>query len=153
MEGYRENRQSTSYNFNLLQYYVQFLSSTRCYKGVKITKLLSFSNQIPFSFYLDHLGRSYLSGRYSFSGKRPLATAAMNVELPPFKNEKHNSESACTFGRDITALNSTLTRLSRTFWRNQRRRGLSSSTPSAWFSTNSSSSSRFSMDASLMMKT
>jgi len=24
MEGYRENRQSTSYNFNFLQYYVQF---------------------------------------------------------------------------------------------------------------------------------
>jgi len=38
------------------------LNSTRCYKGVKITRLLSFSNQIPFYFYL---GRSYLSDRYS----------------------------------------------------------------------------------------
>jgi len=43
-----ENRQSTSYNLSFPRSYVQFLSSTRCYKGV-ITRwslgLLSFSNQ------------------------------------------------------------------------------------------------------------
>ena len=58
------------------------LSSNRCYKGVKIIKFLSFSNQIPFYFYL---GRSYSNGRYSFCGKGPLAIAAMNAELPPSK--------------------------------------------------------------------
>ena len=26
----------------------------------------------------------------------------MNAELPPFKNEEHNSESASTLDRDIT---------------------------------------------------
>ena len=30
--------------FSFLQYYVQSLSSPRCYKGAKITRLLSFSN-------------------------------------------------------------------------------------------------------------
>ena len=40
----RENRQSVSCNFSFLQYYVQFSSSTRCYEGVKITRLLSFNN-------------------------------------------------------------------------------------------------------------
>ena len=92
-----ENQQSTSCNFNFLQYYVQFLSSTRCYEGVKIIKLLSFSNWIPFSFYLGHSG-----DRCLFFEKRPFTIAAMNAELPPFKNGDQNSESASTFDRDIT---------------------------------------------------
>ena len=56
-------------------------------------KLLSFSNKIPFYFYLGRLGCSYSSDRYSVCGKRPLVIAAVNTELPPFKNGEHNSES------------------------------------------------------------
>ena len=70
------------------------LSSTRCNEGVKIIRLLNFSNLVPFSFYLGHSGCSYLSDRYSFFGERPLAIAAMNAE--------HNSKSASTFDHDIT---------------------------------------------------
>jgi len=51
----RENRQSTSYNLR------SNLSSILCYKGMKITRLLSFSNPIPFYFYLGH---SYSSDRF-----------------------------------------------------------------------------------------
>jgi len=39
-----------------------------------------------------------------FFRKGPLAIAAMNVELPPFKNGEHNSESASAIIRYITAL-------------------------------------------------
>jgi len=53
---------------------------------------------------LGHLGRSYSSDRYSFCGKRPLAIAAMNTELPPFKHGEHNSESASTIDCVITPL-------------------------------------------------
>jgi len=60
--------------------------------GVKVIRLLSFTNYIPFSFYLGHSGHSYSSGRYSFCGKRPLAIAA-------------GSESMPTHDRDITPLN------------------------------------------------
>ena len=35
-------------------------------------------------------------------GKKPLAIAAMNVELPPFKNGEHNLESVSTIDRVIT---------------------------------------------------
>ena len=86
----RENRRSISYNLSPILHSI--LSSTRCYKGVKITKLLSFSNKIPFDFYLGHLGCNYSSDRYSVGGKRPLAIAAINAELPPFKNREHNSK-------------------------------------------------------------
>ena len=48
--------------------------------------------------------RGYSSDRYSVCGKRPLALAAMNAELPPFKNEEHNSESASTIDHVITPL-------------------------------------------------
>ena len=61
---------------------------------MKIIRLLSFSNQIPFHFYLGHLGRSYSSDQYSVCGKRLLAIAAMNAELPSAQNGEHNSESA-----------------------------------------------------------
>ena len=64
---------------------------------IKIIRLLSFSNKIPFSFYLDHSGRS---SDIRFFGKRPLAIATMSAELPPFKNGEHNSENASTLGRD-----------------------------------------------------
>jgi len=50
------------------------------------------------------LGGSYLSDQYSVCGKRPLAIAAMNAELPPFKNGEHNPESASTIDRVITPL-------------------------------------------------
>jgi len=80
------------------------LSSTWCYKGVKITRLLNFSNKIPFCFYLGHLGCSNSSDRYSVCGKRPLAIAAMNTELPPFKDGAHNFKSASTIDRVITPL-------------------------------------------------
>jgi len=59
---------------------------------------------MAFSFYLDHSGRSYSNDEYSSFGKRPLTIAAMNAELPPFKNGEHNSESASTLDRDITPL-------------------------------------------------
>jgi len=81
------------------------LSSTQCYKGVKITRLLSFRNKAPFYFYLGHLGYNYSSDRYSVCGSRPLAIAAMNVELPPLKNGEHNSKKASTIDRVITLLN------------------------------------------------
>jgi len=71
---------------------------------MKITRLLSFNNEIPFYLYLGRLGRSYSSDRYSVCGKRPLAIAAMNTELPPFKNGEHNFESASTIDRVITLL-------------------------------------------------
>jgi len=47
-------------------------------------------------FYLAHLGRIYSSDQNSLTEKRPLAIAAMNVDLPPFKKGKHNSESVST---------------------------------------------------------
>ena len=50
------------------------------------------------------MGRSYPSDRHSFCGKRPLAIAATNVELPPFKNGEHNSESASTIDHGVTPL-------------------------------------------------
>jgi len=50
------------------------------------------------------LGRSYSSDRYSVCGKRPLAIAARNAELPRFKNGEHNSESASTIDHAITPL-------------------------------------------------
>ena len=53
------------------------------------------------------------SDRYSFCEKRPLATAAMNAELPPFKNGEHNSESASTNDCVITLLNKSDTVLAR----------------------------------------
>jgi len=34
-------------------------SSTLCYEGVKIIRLLSFSDKIPFPFYSAHPGCSY----------------------------------------------------------------------------------------------
>ena len=71
------------------------LSSIQCHKGVKITRLLSFSNQIPFYLYL---GRSYSSDRRSICGKRPM----MNAELPPFKNGENNYENAATIDFVIT---------------------------------------------------
>jgi len=39
-----------------------------------------------------------------FFGKRSPAIAAMNVELPPFKDGDYNPESASTLDRDITSL-------------------------------------------------
>ena len=39
-----------------------------------------------------------------FVGKIPLATAAVNAELPPFKNGEHNSENASIIDRVITPL-------------------------------------------------
>jgi len=71
--------------------------------GSKERRLLSFSNWIP-SFYWGHSNRSYSSDRYLFCGKRPLAIAAMNAELPPFENGEHNSKSVSTADRDITPL-------------------------------------------------
>ena len=53
---------------------------------------------------MGYLGRSYSSDRYLVCGKRPLAIAAMHVELPPFKYGKHNSESAPKIDRVITPL-------------------------------------------------
>jgi len=53
----RETQQSSSYNFSFLQFSI--LSSTRCYEGVKIIRLLSF-NKLS-------------SDRYSPFEKRPLA--------------------------------------------------------------------------------
>jgi len=50
------------------------------------------------------LVRSYLSDQYSVCGKRPLAIAVMNAELPLFKNGEHNSESTSTIDRVITPL-------------------------------------------------
>jgi len=66
------------------------LTSTRCYKGVKIIRLLSFSNEIQFYFCLGHLGHSYSNDRYSFCDKTPLAITAINAELPPFNLFKPN---------------------------------------------------------------
>jgi len=44
--------------------------------------------------YLSHKGGIlYQEWLLNGFGKRPLAIAAMNAELPPFKNGKHNSES------------------------------------------------------------
>jgi len=43
-----------------------------------------------------------------FFGKRPLAIAAMEAELPPFNNEEHKSESAFTLDRGITPLTNSL---------------------------------------------
>ena len=43
-----------------------------------------------------------MSDQYPPVGKRPLAIAEMNAELPPFKNGEHNSESASALDRDIT---------------------------------------------------
>jgi len=60
---------------------------------------------MPFYFYLGYSSPSYSSGVYSFYATRPLAINTMNTELPPFKNEEHNSESAYTLNRDITPLN------------------------------------------------
>ena len=40
----RENWPSASYNLSFLQILRSNLSSTRCYKAVKITRLLSFNN-------------------------------------------------------------------------------------------------------------
>jgi len=37
-----------------------------------------------------------------FCGKGPLAIAAMNAELSPFKNEEHNSEGESTLDRELT---------------------------------------------------
>ena len=88
----RENRQSTCYITSDIKSLLQLkffpnlhsiLSFTRCYERVTITRLLSFSNQIPFYFYL---GRSYSIDRYLVCGKRPLAFVVMKGELPPFKN-------------------------------------------------------------------
>jgi len=67
-------------------------------------KLLSFSNKIPFYFYLGHLGCSYSSDRYSVCEKRALTIAAMNAELPSFKNGGHNFEKPFTIDRVITPL-------------------------------------------------
>jgi len=53
---------------------------------------------------MGYLGRSDSSDRYSFCGKRSLTTAAINAELPPFKNEENNPESASTVDRVITRL-------------------------------------------------
>ena len=39
-----------------------------------------------------------------FVKKRLLTISAMNVELPPFKTGRHNSESVSTLDRDITLL-------------------------------------------------
>jgi len=41
-----------------------------------------------------------------FFGEKKRVIAAMNKELPPFKNGKHNSESAPALDRDITSLSS-----------------------------------------------
>ena len=72
-------------------------------KGVmvwaKVTSLVCDSE-----FYHEQIGRSYSSDRYSFSRKRPLAVAAMNAELAPFKNGEHNSESASTMDHVVTPL-------------------------------------------------
>ena len=43
--------------------------------------------------------------QYSSFGKRPLAIAAMNAELPAFKNGGHNSESAYTLDRNTPSFN------------------------------------------------
>ena len=75
---------------------------------MKITRLLSFSNKIPFYFYLGHLGRSYSSDRYSVCGTRPRAIPALNAELPPLKNGECNSENASTIDRIITPLSNEL---------------------------------------------
>ena len=101
----RENRQSTSYNLSPILRSIP--SSTLCYEGVKISRLLHFRNQIPFYFYLGHLGhldRSFSSDRYLFYGKRPVAIAARNTELPLFMNGVHNSKSVSTIDRVITPL-------------------------------------------------
>jgi len=68
-------------------------------KDHKVTRC---SNKIPFSIYLGHSGRSYLSDRYSFCRKRPLAIVAISAELPPFKNGQQNSESSSTNDLDLT---------------------------------------------------
>ena len=39
-----------------------------------------------------------------FRGKRPLAIAVRNAELPPFKNGEHNSENASTIDHVIAPL-------------------------------------------------
>ena len=44
------------------------------------------------------------SDQNPFCRKRPLAIAAMNAELPPFKNGEHNSKSVSTIDRVITPL-------------------------------------------------
>ena len=72
--------------------------------GLKITRSLSFSTKIPFYFYLGHLGRSYSSDRYSVCGKSPLAIAAMNAEMPPFKHGEHNFKEVLTVDRVLTPL-------------------------------------------------
>ena len=104
IQRYPANPQSTSYNFSFFPILRSNLSSTLCYEGVKILRLLSFSNQISFSIYLGHSVRSYSSNQYSLFGKRSLCIAAMNAELPPFKNGDHNSESAFIIDRVITPL-------------------------------------------------
>jgi len=75
-------------------------SSILYYEGVKIIGLLRFT-KTPFAFYVGH---SYSSHRYSFCGKKPLAIAATNAELPPFKNGEHNFESASTIDLGLTPL-------------------------------------------------
>jgi len=63
---------------------------------------------MPFAFYLAHSGRSYSSDRYSLFGKRSLAIAAMNVELPPFKNGEHNSKGVSILDCGLTPLSMSL---------------------------------------------
>ena len=57
---------------------------------------IDFSAYAPMLDKFEHLSRSYSSDRYSVCGKRLLAIAAMNAELPPFNNGEHNSENAST---------------------------------------------------------
>ena len=47
---------------------------------------------------------TYSSDQYSVSGKTTLAIAAMNLQLPPFKNGERNSESASIIARVMTPL-------------------------------------------------
>jgi len=76
----RENRQSTFHNF--------LTFSIRCYEGVKIIRLFR-------SHFLSIWAIQAVVVRMTniFYGKRPIAIAAMNAELPPFKNGEHNSEN------------------------------------------------------------
>jgi len=55
-------------------------------------------------FHLCHSGPHCSSDRYLLFGKRPLAIAEINAELPPFKNREHKFESASTIDCDITLL-------------------------------------------------
>jgi len=52
--------------------------------------------------YLAYSSCSYSSDRHSLSGKRPLAIAARNAELPPFKNGENTSESTSTLDHGLT---------------------------------------------------